>query len=461
MRNPFAPLCGALLLAALMLSAAEAMPAAEAETPLTLEAAIADALATNEIPAIAAARFARAQALRRQAVAALVPRLTFSSTYTRRAQEVTREIDGDEVTVQAIDALNGNLLAQATLFDLRALPLLEAANFGVDAQALESSELERALAHDTATGFLLVLGAERLRDAARQRVEVATQTSEEALLRVEAGLAGRNDATRAALELATARLEETSAANDVLLFRQSLGFLTGSAVGARPLVEPAETALPEGSRDELAAQARATRADLAALAARAEQARQFARAPRLGFVPRLDARGLYTGTNEAGLSGREEDWNAAVTLTWEIFDGGSRSALAAQREAEAEEIALTLAQSRRGSDLEVDQAATRLATADAGLVQAAARLAAARDNAFEVRERYSYGLATALEQADAAVELFEAETEVVRQRYTRSLARLALARALGLWPDGTDSAPDETAAQAASPSSTAAEVALP
>jgi outer membrane protein TolC len=443
MRRTFA-LWGALLLSTRLL-------AAEAAAPLTLDEAIRAALAGNEVSAIAAARLERAQALRSQAVAALIPRLTLTGTYTRRAREVTREINGDEVTVQAIDALNGQALAQATLLDLRALPLLRAATRGVDAQRLESGELERALAHDTASGFLLALGAERLHEAARQRVAVAAQTAEEAKLRVEAGLAGRNDATRAELELATARLAETRAANDVTVTRLALGYLIGGEIGARPLVEPADLGPPDGSPAELAGRARASRPDLAALAARAEQARFFARAPRLGFVPRLDARGVYTGTNEAGLSGREQDWNAAVTLTWEIFDGGNRSAVAAQRDAEADEAELNLAQRRRAVDLEVERAAADLATAEASLVQAAARLAAARDNALEVRERYSNGLATALEQADAAVEQFEAETEQVRQRYSRALARLELARAVGLWPDGSSAAPG--AAQAVPPAS--------
>jgi outer membrane protein TolC len=68
------------------------------------------------------------------------------------------------------------------------------------------------------------------------------------------------------------------------------------------------------------------------------------------------------------------------------------------------------------------------------VVQAEARLEAARANAAEVAERYSAGLATVLERADAAVEQFEAEAELVRQRYARALSRLALGRALGAWP---------------------------
>src|SRR5262245_30372503 len=73
-------------------------------TPLTIEAAVERALAANEISGIAEARLEGAAALRRQAVAQLLPALTLTGNATLRAREVTREIDGDEVVVQARNA---------------------------------------------------------------------------------------------------------------------------------------------------------------------------------------------------------------------------------------------------------------------------------------------------------------------------------------------------------------------
>ena len=52
-----------------------------------------------------------------------------------------------------------------------------------------------------------MLGADGLLAAAERRVRVAEATVDESRLRLEAGLANRNDLTRAELELATARLE--------------------------------------------------------------------------------------------------------------------------------------------------------------------------------------------------------------------------------------------------------------
>ena len=423
------------LLAALLLAAAAPWPvAAEA---LTLERALELAAANNETPAIAEARLEQARAVRGQAIARLLPSLTVTGNYTRRAREVTRTVDGEEFTVQAIDALSGQALVESTLFDLRALPLVRAASRGVAAQELESAELRRALAFDVASGFYAVLSAERLRDAARRRVDVARATAEESQIRLEAGLADRNDVTRTELEWSTARLEATRAGNLVTAARLALGYLVGLPVDGE-LAPPPEGAAPEGARAELVERAVAASPTLAALAERVAAARQLALAPRLGIVPSLDLRGTWRWTNEAGLSGREEDWNLGLGLTWSIWDGGEREALAAQRDAEAREAGLVFERERRALAVEVESALADLATAEAAREQAEVRLAVATQNAEEVRERFLNGLATALEQADALVGQFEADAALAREQFAVSLSRLALERAVGLWPAGLD-----------------------
>jgi len=413
---------------------AAAEPAAPAG-PLTLAEALALAKRNNEVTGVAEARIERAQALRRQAVAQLIPTLTLNGTYTRRAREVTREVGGDEVVVQALDAYNGQAVVESVLFDLRAVPLLRAATRGVAAQTLESAELERALAFDVADTFYTSLGADALLVAAERRVRVAEQTVEESKLRLEAGLANRNDLTRAELELATARLTATRAARDAEAARLALSYLIAAPVD-RALEAPAELEVTAGETPALVDRALGERYEVAALAERAEAARQAAIAPRLGYVPTLDLRGTWRWTNEAGLSGREEDWNVALLFGWSIWDGGDRNATAAARDADYREAQLALSDRQRRVALEVEQAVADLAAADAAYDQAEAQLDAASQNAEEVRERYRAGLATALEQADAAVSQFEAEAETARQGFLRAVTRLAVERAVGAWPLG-------------------------
>ena len=310
--------------------------------PLTLAQAIELALSGNEISGIAAVRLEGAAALRRQAIAQFLPALNLTANATRRAREVTRIINGDEVTVQAIDAYSSQAVVDTPLFDLRALPLIRAATRGLEAQTIESEELRRALAFDVADGFYAALSLERLLEAAHQRVAVGRQTVEESRIRLEAGLANRNDLTRTELELATAELVATRAANTVTTARLALFYLINAppelTFGA--LDVPTRSTPQSADRQVLVDQALAGRQELIALDERSRQARQLALAPRLGWVPRLDLRGVYRWTNEAGLSGNSEDWNIGANLTWELFDGGDRIALAAQRDAVATEAEL-------------------------------------------------------------------------------------------------------------------------
>jgi outer membrane protein TolC len=422
--------------AALFVCGVLAGAAAAAQTGgpvLTLTEALELAARNNETAAIAQARIDRARALRREAYATLLPDVTVSGTYTRRAREVTRDIDGESVVIQARDALAGNATVDVALFDVRTFPVARAATRSLQAQEFESFDLRRALAFDVSESYFAVLSAERLRDAATRRIEVAEATVGDAQTKLEAGLASRNELTRVELELATAQLARTEAENSVRTNRLLLEFLIG-APADRPLAEPEPSLLAAAAPESIEAEAERLRPDLQAAALRAEALRLLAQEPLLRIVPTLDLQGIYRGTNEAGLSGNDTDWNVAATLTWEVFDGGVRYAQAAARRAEYREASLAADQLRRLIGQEIRTARADLDTAHAALEQAQVRARVAEQNAEEVRVRFGEGLATGLEQADAVVSAFEAEAELARQRFALRLAELSLLRSAGRWP---------------------------
>ena len=427
----------------LLAQTAVAVPA----PPLTLAEALALAARNNERSGIAKARLDRARALRREAYATLLPDVNVTGTFTRRSEEVTRTVDDEEIVVQALNAVSGVATVDATLLDVRAFPVARSATRNLEAQENASAEIRRTLAYEVAETFFSVLSAERLRDAASRRIEVAQATVSDARIRLEAGLASSNDLTRSELELATARLSLTQSESLVRTERLSLGYLIG-APADRPLVEPdAEPA--DGDAEALERIAVESRADLKELELRAEALRLLALEPKLRFVPTLGLRGTYRGTNEAGLSGRETDWNVAALFSWEVFDGGVRYAQAAAREAEYREALYAADALKRRIGLEVRTARADLETARAALEQAEVRARVAEQNAREVRVRYSEGLATALEQADATASAFEASAELARQRFALGVARLSLSQSLGRWPSETG--PSEPPATPAEP----------
>ncbi|HZI64142.1 MAG TPA: TolC family protein [Thermoanaerobaculia bacterium] len=425
---------GRALAAWAALALAAAWGASGQDAPLTLAQALELAARHNETPHIAAARLERAEAVRREAIATLLPALTLTSSYTRRAREVTRIVDDEEFVIQARGAESHQAVADATVFDARAFPLVRAASRDLEAQRLESAELVRDLSFDVAEAFFAVLSAERLRAAAGRRIQVAEATVSDASIRRDAGLANLNDVTRSELELAAARLALTQAENLAANARLSLGFLIGvPAMG--PLAEPGAEAETPPAAGELEQRALAGRADLQAREERAAALLALSREPLMRSVPALGVRGTFRQTNETGLSGREQDWNVAATLTWELFDGGERYAQADQRRAEHREAVLQTEALRRLIGLEVRTALADLETAQGALGQAEVQARVAAQNAEEVADRFSNGLATALERADAAVAAFEADVEVERQRFALRLAELALERAVGGAPE--------------------------
>jgi outer membrane protein TolC len=414
--------------------------------PLTLAEALALAARNNERSGIAKARVDRARALRREAYATLWPDMSVTGTYTRRSSEVTRTIDDDEVVVQAQNAYSGVAAVDATLLDVRAFPVARSATRNLEAQENASAEIRRTLAYDVAESFFGILSAERLREAASRRIEVAQATVTDARTKLEAGLASSNDLTRSELELATARLSLTQSESLVRTGRLSLDYLIGGEAD-RPLEEPAAEPVEAATAEDLERLAQESRADLRELTLRAEALRLLSLEPQLRIIPTLTLRGTYRGTNEAGLSGRETDWNLAALFTWDVFDGGARYAQAAARQAEYREALLNADALRRRIGLEIRTARTDLETARAALEQAEVRARVAEQNAREVRVRYSEGLATALEQADATASAFEAAAELARQRFALGIARLSLSQALGRWP-GAAPAPPEPAGSA-------------
>jgi outer membrane protein TolC len=432
-------------------AASPSIPAAS--VPLTLTAALELAARQNEVRGMAEARIERARALRREAYSALLPSLTATATYTRRSREVTRTIDDEEIVTQRIDALSTDAVLDVPIFDVRSFPVARSTDRALEAQQQESEDLVRALSFDVSETFFAVLSSERLVEAARRRLEVAQAVVSDAELRLEAGLASRNEYTRTDLERAQARLALTEAENAVRTNRFRLGFLIGTEVSG-PLLEPEP--LFSGARDvdALTESGRRSRPDLLALDKRAEAARLLSLEPGLRFVPRLDGTATYRTTNEPGLSGREGDWNAAALLTWEVFDGGTRSAQAAARRAEHRDLLLQADALRRQIGVEVRTAAADLETAEAALEQAEVQARVAGQNAEEVRVRFQEGLATALEQADAAVSAFEAQAGLARQRFALYLSQLALLRTTGRWPLGGDAAAPENPAAPSEPEKT-------
>ncbi len=404
---------------------------------VSLDTVVAEALAKNEDAEAAQLVVARAEASKREAWAELFGDLSVSGTYRRRAFEITRDFEDENGNVNQVvlsrqNSLFGVARAEITVLDATAISRISKAGADVESAEARNVELRRALAFSVADTYLAVLAAERAKAAAERRLALADDALANVKARFDAGLTAKSVLNRSKLERATAQLEATRADNAAQQMRLSLSFVVGRAVTGTLEDPTAET--PVGSDAELLASARDGRPDVKRLELELEARRIAGREPWFGFVPTVGVAAEVTATNEPGFTGQVVNWSLAATAQWLLWDGGVRYAVARRRAADTREAELALAKQLRQVELELRQARTDLGTAMAAVTQAEARLEVARENAEEVRARFQQGLATALEQADAAVAEYDAAQALASERFEASAATLRLTRAVGGWP---------------------------
>jgi len=427
----------ASLLAAACLLAA--LPAIAED--LSLEQAVQLALERNERALAADEQIQAAAGRLTRARAYFFPAVSLNGAYTRRPYEVKRDLNGQSITIQSLNAISGYASLNWVLFDPAVIPSYRQALFADRGQRYSAADVRRRLSFEVAAAYLTTLTMDQVLEAAGRRLEYAGKTLDAARARYAAGLVSVNDVTRAELEYAMAEMGSTQAQGEVQTAYLQLGFLLDTVIDGKltsPELLLAQAELPAAGADDLLPGARERRLDLRALAWNARAQHALVLEPKLEWLPSLSLTGQYRYTNEAGLTGRSTNWSAGLVLSWPLFDGFGRFGYHKERKAQARLADLDLRAAGRQLDLEVRDSLVSLSSQQASLKMALVALEAARKNAAETAELYRQGLSNALQVADANVSLFEAEVEVARQRNGLALALLNLRAAQGLDPFGKE-----------------------
>jgi outer membrane protein len=206
------------------------------------------------------------------------------------------------------------------------------------------------------------------------------------------------------------------ATTDFEVADDQLPAVEGEDAAIEPLVEEALKARPE----------------VAALQAQLAAQEAAVTAARGGWFPSL---GVSAGINEFSgeLTGKDKtwNWNAAATLSWNLFQGGLTSSQVREAEANAESVRAQLASLRLQVRLELEQARFAVSSARARLVATGEALASARERLRLADGRYQAGSGSALEQSDAQLQVTLASAQRVGAQYELSTARAQLLESLG------------------------------
>jgi outer membrane protein len=279
--------------------------------------------------------------------------------------------------------------------------------------------------------------------AARQLLVVAQKTHDQAeshLRQAQAffrvGQKPRFDVTRAEVEVNDAKLGIINAKNNVRLRTIGLYNAMGVDPGGELEIEDVLSAPVDIPPMQQALEAVKNRPEMLKIEADIEAARATVKAGESDYLPSLSVSGAYNwsqGTAEMGIfkGDIQNSWNAGITLTLPLFEGGITKGKVSEARANLRALEAQRDTLKQTILLELNQAYADIEGARARIAVMESSLQNARDNLELARGRYEAGVGAYIEVTDAQVASVNAETNHVQALYDYQLAAARLYKAMG------------------------------
>ena len=451
--------------------------------PLTINDAVAIALATNRSLAAANAALLLAQGRTSEARAAFNPTLGVAYQYLILSQASTANVGGRSFTTA--NQFQSTLTPTATLpIDISGLlrAATDQARFQEVAARLDVNRARNQLVSDVKTSFYNVLRGQALLNVAQDNLQNSEAQLQDALAKFQAGTVARFDVLTAQTAVLSAQQSvlqsQNTLSNNIAALNNTIGLnvntpiqiTAAGAVETPPDVQPpAETPPPvpppspnapnpatEPSRTEkvpdivtdplklgadynaVLQEALITRPEILEGDANIAAARRGILIARRSLLPSLSlGLGVNYTPDAAGFSPQTSLGTATIAVSVPLFDGGVSRARVTQARANVATQEITRRTSVDQVTLDVRQAYLNLTQFRNSVAVANAALTQAREAYRLARVRYTAGVAgqvgvsPQVEVSNAQAALTQAESNQVNALYDYNNARSTLDRAIG------------------------------
>lgn len=418
---------------------------AQESVPLTLEEAVAEALAGNRGLAAAQARAEAASLAADAGDGFLWPSVQATAGAmrtddpvgvfgTRLRQGRFTQADFDIGALNDPDALTDWTAGVGAQWDIARLDRWVERDAGEADRRAASAALDRTREGTVYRTRALYIGAVRAA-AALEALETA-RTSAEATLsrvrrRVEEGMGTQADVLQAEAAVAGIQAGVEHARAGVADAREQLAAWLGWPADRIPVPAEGADILVGLTAPGTATTALDQRADLVAGRAGVEAAQARARAVEARRLPGLQAFGQLS-THAPGIAdSRETNWTVGVQLSVPVFTGFSLTRGADAAQAQARAMELEQAQREREAETEVRSARRGVEAARAALGSARSAGTAADEAVRLLRRRYEEGMATVADLLQAEAHAARLRNGVVDAEANLALALAALDFVLG------------------------------
>jgi len=369
-----------------------------------------------------------------QARSEALPRVSANGTYTRVDELQSVDFGGVQMELGTLDSYSAGVGVSQLLYSGgRVGAALRAAQLSRDYAGEARRGAELALVRDIRIAFHGVLLAQERVAVAQASVDHLESLSKETGRKLDAGKASEFDLLSARVRLANEKPVLIAARSALALVRAALARLIMADEPDLAITGRLECVEWNPLPDALAEMALTGRAEILQAESGVELSREAVTASRAGVRPNLGLFANYTGANTYGFTDQGNDlewhWNAGLALNWPLWDGGLTHHAVREKELDLEMRMVDLGDLKSAVRIEVRQGYLDLTYAREAVSASRDTVQMAEEALKIANARYSSGLSTQLEYADANLALRQARLAylVALASHMDAMARLEYA----------------------------------
>jgi outer membrane protein TolC len=324
-----------------------------------------------------------------------------------------------------------------SLFDWKSINNERAARQSVKAVEYTYKDARDLVVLAVGSTYLQAIADAARIETAEAQVRTAQALSDQASEQLKAGTSPAIDALRAKVQLQTRQQQLIQVRNDFAIQKLTVARVIGLAPGQEfELTDKSPYQAAEGiTVDEALKRAYATRWDYQAAIKDTRAAEFTRRAAAAGYLPSLSFSADY-GVGGAHPSSSTQIFDVRGTLTIPIFQGGSVHGDILQADARLQQSRERLANLRAQIDSDVRTALFNLQSASEQVAVARSSIDLAEETLVQSRDRFSAGITDTVEVVQSQETVAVTHEQYISSLYNFNLAKISLARALGLAEEG-------------------------
>jgi outer membrane protein TolC len=332
------------------------------------------------------------------------------------------------------------VLANATvpLFDFQSISNFRASRENVKASLLTVKNARDLVVQAVSNAYLQIIADGARITATQAEIDADNAVYTNAVRRHNAGVAIGLDVLRSQVELKQRQQALVATTNQFQKDKLTLGRVIGLPLGQDfTVADPAPAVRLEAlPLDQALAQAYAHRPDYQAAKAQVLAAQFSLRASKAERYPTLTASGFYGDEGLRVLSDSHGVFQATGSISFNIFDGGRIRADIEQSHAELTNRRNELENLRGQIDYEVRSALLDLKSSGDQVDVARSNMDLANQSLQQSRDRFAAGVTNTVEVVQAQQTVADAHENLISAEYQYNVAKVSLARALGLAEQG-------------------------